>query len=342
MHISPTLLERLLNRLNVLPVPVLDSFAGIIYGRVLTIAVRRGFFESLAHAPQNTAQIASATKLHESGVELMAESFVIGGYLKKRAGRYSLTRGARKWFLRQSPNYLGNILEYFEMLYWRWGDFERSLEHGRPSRPYYEGFGEKDWRVYVNAMHDLARLLLPEVMPKVRLSRNSRRLLDVGGSHGLYSVECCRKYPGLSASILDFAPALVHTKDLLAHAGLTGRCSTIEGDFLQCELPVENDCILLFNVIHGLTEQQNLALIRKSYYALRTGGKLFLLDQMKGETAASALGSFIPLMVGLNMLNEIGGTSYATSEVRDWCGEFSAVKVYRLRIPGITLIEAVK
>ncbi len=342
MNISPTLLEHLLHRLNLLPVPVLDSFAGIIYGRVLTIAVRRGLFEAMADGPKGIEEIAAATRLHVRGVELMAESFVVGGYLKTHEGRYSLTRRGKKWLLRKSPNYLGNIIEYFGMLYSRWEDFEYSLEHGRPQKPYYEGFGEKDWSVYVHAMHDLARLLLPEVLPKINLPSAPRTLLDIGGSHGLYAIECCRKYPGLSASILDFAPALSHTKGLLKKSGMGERCSTIEGDFLQAELPGGNDCILLFNVLHGLTEEQNEALVEKSRHALNAGGRLYILDQMKGGRSQSALAGFIPLMVGLNMLNEIGGTAYAVAEVRAWCGGFSSLKVYRLRMPGITLIEAVK
>ncbi len=48
MILKFTLLERLLHRLYILPTPIMDAFGGVIFGRVLTIAVRRGLFEAVA------------------------------------------------------------------------------------------------------------------------------------------------------------------------------------------------------------------------------------------------------------------------------------------------------
>ncbi len=48
MILKLTFLERLLHRLHILPTPIMDAFGGIIFGRVLTIAVRRGLFEAVA------------------------------------------------------------------------------------------------------------------------------------------------------------------------------------------------------------------------------------------------------------------------------------------------------
>ena len=75
-------------------------------------------------------------------------------------------------------------------------------------RPYYEMYGEREWRVYVMGMRDLARLLLPHVIGKVLPAADARQLLDIGGSHGLYAIECCKRRPGLHATVMDFAMPL--------------------------------------------------------------------------------------------------------------------------------------
>jgi len=342
MVLNLTLLERLLHRLHILPTPIMDAFGGVIFGRVLTIAVRRGVFEAVATHSLSVEEIARATQFHSKGVELIADAFVVGGYLKRVGEKYIISEEGKKWLLQSSPHYLGNLIHYFETLYSRWGSFEYSLEHGHPERSYFEVFTEKDWETYVYGMRDLAKLLLNEVKPKLILPNNPKSLLDIGGSHGLYAIECCRRYPTLHATVMDFELALRHTSEIVKAEGMSERISVLEGDFTKNELPPNQDCILMFNIIHGLSEEENQRLIAKSFDALNAGGRLFILDQMKEKKSRSGLAEFLPLMVGLNLLNEIGGNVYAVDAVKGWCSGFSSVNKHTLRLPGVTLVEAVK
>jgi hypothetical protein len=44
---------------------------------------------------------------------------------------------------------------------------------------------------------------MPEVLRVIQVPRTARRLLDVGSSHSLYSVELCRIHPNLTAKVPD-------------------------------------------------------------------------------------------------------------------------------------------
>lgn len=342
MQIRLSFFERVLHRLHLLPTPFLDAFGGIIFGRVLTIAVRRGVFEAVADAPRSVHEIAERTRLHPRAVELMAEAFVLGGYLGHEGDGYRISVEGKKWLVRSSPHFVGNLIRYFEMLYDRWGAFEYALEHGLPRRPYFEQFTEEDWRIYVYGMADLARLFQPHVLRRIVVERTEGSLLDLGGSHGLYAVELCRRYPRLRAVVMDFAPALRVTEQVLRQEGMRERIEVRAGDFLREPLPSGLECALMFNVVHGLTDEQNTTLIAAVHEALNDGGRLYILDQLKGTKRRSSLAAFMPLMVGLNLLNEIGGTAYDRRDVERWCSGFRSVKHYRLRLPGVVLVEAVK
>jgi len=63
MTFNLTLVERLLHRLHLLPVPVVDAFSNVVYGRALTIAIRRGFFEALTGGPLTHHDLAALTAL---------------------------------------------------------------------------------------------------------------------------------------------------------------------------------------------------------------------------------------------------------------------------------------
>jgi hypothetical protein len=337
-----TLLERLLHNLHLLPTPIMDAFGGVLFGRVLTIAVRRGVFEAVASTPKSIEEIAHATQLHPHGVELIVDAFVVAGYLKRSDEKYLVSEEGKKWLLKSSPHYLGNLIHYFETRYTRWADFEYTLEHGQPHRNYFDEFTNEDWKIYVYGMRDLAKLLLSEVRSKLILPSNPKSLLDIGGSHGLYAMECCRRHSALRATVMDFAPALHHTLTIAQTEGMADRVSLLAGDFTKEQLPNNQDCILMFNIIHGLNEEENKKLVAKAFGALNAGGKFFILDQMKEKKSRSGLSQFMPLMVGLNLLNEIGGNVYEVESVKNWCAQFTSVKEHSLRLPGVSLVEVVK
>lgn len=342
MILRLTLPERLLRLAHYLPLPVMDAFGGVLFGRVLAIAVRRGLFEALADGPLGSDGLASRTGFHAEAAGLVADASVEAGYLKKRGGLYALTGEGRKWLLKESPHSLVHLILYFETLHERWRLVEKALDHGKPARVYYDGFSESDWRGYALGMRDLARLVIPLVMPKIRPGRAATLLVDAGGSHGLYAIECCRRHTGLSAVIMDFAPALNVARECIRDAAMEERVRVQEGDILRDPVPSPADCIFLFNVIHGFNAEQNRGLIARTLAALRPGGKLFILDQLKGDRGSSGLGRFVPLMVGLNLLSESGGTAYRHEQVEEWCAAASSTRLHRLRLPGLTLVEAVR
>ncbi len=334
-----TPLERLLGRLHLLPAPVMDAFGSVLFGRVLVIALRRGVFQATADAPCTVEDLAQKTDLSPKGIRLVAEALVSGGYLRRKGNAYSASAETRRWLLKESEYSIGNLLRYFETLYQRWDYLEYSLEHGSPPRPYYELFEEKDWELYVLAMRDLARLLAASVVPRIVLPDGTGLLLDVGGSHGVYSMECCRRSAGLTAVVMDFEGALRHADGLIRKAGMEQRIVLSPGDFLKKPFPKDVDVALMFNILHGFSEAENRRLFRKTLDALRPHGRLYVLDQMRSDSGGSPLARFIPLVVGLNLLNEIGGTSYTQEMVAGWCSGVSRIRRRRLRLPGLTMLE---
>ena len=342
MSVFPTFKERLLSRLHLLPTPVLDGFASVLFGRVLAVAVRKGFFESLASASLSAEMLAARTGLDAQAARMIAEALVSGQYLRATRKGYALSAESRKWLLRDSPLFLGNLVAYSETLYARWAHLDYALQHGRPERPYYERFSDDDWRLYVMAMRDLARVLMPHVMRRIALPAGSCALLDLGGSHGLYAIGCCRRYPKVRAVVMDFAPALRQADAIVRQEGMMDRVQLVSGDILRDPLPEKQDGILMFNVIHGFGDASNAALVQRAIGALRPEGKLYILDQMTRTRRSRGVAGFLPLMVGLNLLNEIGGRVYTFEQVRSWCGQAATTKEFRLPIPGVTLVECTR
>ena len=105
----------------------------------------------------------------------------------------------------------------------------------------------------------------------------------------------------------------------------------------------EFDAILAFNIVHGFSPEANDRFLMSLAFALKHGGILYILDQLN-DSRSKGVGQLLPLMVGLNLLNEIGGSVYRFEEVKSWCEKagLKRVKMRRLSVPGVHLVEARK
>jgi DNA-binding MarR family transcriptional regulator len=344
MPVRLSLRERVLFLLNRLPVPIFDAFAGILLGRALMVCNSYGVFEVLHGSGHSPAELGEKVGLSTPGMEVLLRTLEAGGYVKRSGNHYRNSRVAERWLTRKSPHYLGNLVQYFDSLFSRWDHLAETAQRGEPVKPYFEYFKEKDWETYTYGMMDLARLLMPEVLRVIQLPRTARRLLDIGGSHGLYSIELCRIHPGLTAEVLDLHEVSKVGERITQDCQMSSRVVHRSGDFKKDNFGSGYDIVLAFNIIHGLKSSENSSLIRKVSESLDGAGTLFIMDQVTDRTKSSSLSSLIPAAVGLNLFNEIGGKTYTFGEIRGWCEEAGLVdcRFKKLRVPGVGIIRAKK
>jgi len=336
-----TLKERLLARFNLLPLPIYDVFVAPLLGHTIAKAIHTNLFDTL-DLPQTVEQIATRLNLQPQATSLLLSTLDAAGYVKRKDEFFSLTAAGRKWFLQSSPTYLGNFVRYVDILYRHWLYLDETMKSAHPPATYVESFGEKEWEVYVYGMMDLARIIYPRIASKLVLPDDAKHLIDLAGSHGLYSIELCKRNPRLQATIVDLPQALKFTQRIVREHNLEAKISLLPGDMLHLSYRHSAyDAALAFNITHGLTVEQNTSFFRKIFDALKPGGVLYMLDQCRHERG-SQTERLIPLIVGINIMNEVGGNVYTEEEYRTWLlrAGFKRVKIYRLRLPGVFLFRA--
>lgn len=342
MAINLSFRERILFLLNRLPVPIYDAFANVLVGRALMVCNSSGIFDVLHESPRSLPELAAKVGMSTRGVDVLLQTMEVAGYVTRDANRFRNSVIAERWLTSTSPHYIGNLVRYFETLFSRWEYLGETVERGEPGKPYFEFFSGKDWEIYTLGMMDLARLLMPEVLKIVTLPRNARRLLDLGGSHGLYSIELCKRHPDLRADVIDFEKAVMIGRKISEEHRTSSRITYRAADFKKDIFQRDYDVVLAFNVIHGLKPSESLSLMKKIALALKRGGLLFIMDQVRNRQSGSSVSRLIPAVVGLNLFNEIGGNAYTFDEIREWCSEAGFVECAekRLRVPGVSIVYA--
>jgi predicted O-methyltransferase YrrM len=163
---------------------------------------------------------------------------------------------------------------------------------------------------------------------------NVRRMLDVGGGSGAYSIAFARANPALHADILDLAAVEPIARRHIQDSGVADRVHVRSGDLRSGRLGEAYDLVFVSAICHMLSPAENLDLLRRCHEALAPGGRVvvqdFILEPDKTAPRFAAL-------FALNMLvGTRGGASYSEPEYAAWLAEAGFQEIRRARLPGIT------
>jgi cyclopropane fatty-acyl-phospholipid synthase-like methyltransferase len=160
-----------------------------------------------------------------------------------------------------------------------------------------------------------------------------KRMLDLGGGSGAYSIAFVKAAPALHSEVVDLPDVLPITEEHIRQAGLSDRIVTRAGDMLSVSLePAAYQVVLLSAVCHMFSPEENQLLLHRAYAALAPRGRLvisdFILDADKTSPRFGALFS-LNMLVGTQ-----GGASYSESEYTAWLRSAGFTECKRVRIPG--------
>jgi predicted O-methyltransferase YrrM len=309
-------IERLVYRLNLAPRPLLETQMAFSLGRLIMVATKLGVFEALADGPASAAEIAERCGTSEVGTGKLLFALTGAEYLKADNGGYALTPVSRKWLLRDSPN---SLVDKMLFQFYEWEYMERSEDYVRSGEPLeLHSMTESDeWDSYQRGMRAMANAAAGETVRRMPVPKAATEMLDIGGSHGYYSVALCRKHNGLRSTILDLPQAIEHAAPLLAKEGMGDQVVHRAGDALTDDLGTEiYDLVLIAQLVHHFSEEQNRELAARVARALRPGGVYAVLDEFRPRTPKDAgqLGAMLEFYFALTSQS---GT-WAVEEIEGW------------------------
>ena len=348
MPLIPNFVERtLLLRMNQAPGVILDIFSAAGF-RMAHTAIKIGMFDALSEKPMTADEIAQHRNIDSRGAQILLNCLESFGYLNLEGDRYANTKLTSKWLLQDSPSRMLDFVGWWRELVFKFWDehFDRALREGKPPETIYEWLDHQPggWAIAQAAFEATARLLVEDVIKKIELPPGATKILDVGGGHGLYSIELCKRYPHLSATIFDLPTALDRARSNIAHEGLAGRVAVKPGDYTNDDLGNDYDGVFLFNVIHAHTADENGHLLDRVSKALNPSGRVMILDQMEDQSIMPVAKSGIRLLAMVYFMT-LSGETFAYDVVKGWLKQagYSSVKRHSfLTAPGNIMMNATK
>ncbi|NIR46393.1 MAG: methyltransferase domain-containing protein [Gemmatimonadetes bacterium] len=272
----------------------------------------------LAQGPLTADELAERLGLDARAALLFLDALAALGLLNKETGRYSNTEEAARFLVPESLDYLGHRLRAARDSWELWARLPEALRTGQRQR---EKTPFRDDPVAARSLllsiHRNARSRAADILLNGSVELDDRRrMLDLGGGAGTYSVAFCRAYQELHSTLVDRPIAAAVARDVVASAGLEDRITILEYDVDEGELPASYDFIWISNVIHSRSFNANRALFERLLSRLEPGGTIAIHDLiMENDRTTPPAAAVFSLHM---LLNNGVGRCYTFQEVNGW------------------------
>lgn len=335
-------LEWMALRLNLAPLPLLHTQIYFTVARTIMTAAELGIYEALGKGSKSSDEVAASCQTHPRSTRQLLDCLVGIGYLYFKNNHYSIVPKMQKWLLKENDsNIIGKLR--FQLMEWNWmGQLEDYVKTGKPL-DLHGTISAKEWEHYQEGMRDLSINAAREVAGKLKLSKTASRMLDIGGSHGLYSIELCKKNPNLKSTILELPGAVDFASNIAHRYDQSGNVSYQSGNALTDDLGEEQyDLVMINNVVHHFTEEQNIALAKKIARALKPGGLYAIGEFIRMEKPGE--GGVMAASTGLYFSLTSSSGNWSESEMASWqtgAGLKRRKTISTMSIPGwkVTIAE---
>lgn len=294
---------------------LMQTMRGFQESRILLTAVELDIFTAVGNG-STAGEIAARIGADARATESLLNALVAIGALEKKDGVFHNTSETAGFLVAGTPDYAQPALMHVVNMWNSWSTLSECVRAGTAVMPPSIEEKRQPWmRSFIAAMHRNAETVAGQLVRTVGAA-GVRRLLDIGGGSGAYSIAFAQANKELRAEVFDLEIVMPIAQSHIREAGLEDRVTTRIGDLRRDEFGNGYDLILLSAICHMLGPDENNDLFGRCRRALATGGRLvirdFILDPDKTGPKQAAI-------FALNML--VGtrtGSTYTRQEYADW------------------------
>jgi predicted O-methyltransferase YrrM len=316
-----------------LPDDLRQAVNGFRESRVLLTAIELDVFTNVGGGA-DAATVAGSLGTDPRATEALLNALVAVGVLEKRDGIFHNTPVADRFLTGGSEHDSRAALTHTVHLWSRWSTLTECVRRGTALSRDERSDPEVEWtEAFIAAMHKNAAVRAPQVVRAIGLE-GVRRVLDLGGGSGAYSIAFAQAGEDVHADVFDLESVVPITRRHIEEAGLADRVGTRVGDLLEDSYGTGYDLVFISAICHMLSPDENRAMLSKAFAALAPGGRVviqdFILSSAKTAPKSGAL-------FALNMLvGTRAGSAYSHDEYAGWLREAGFSDPGHVRLPGPT------
>ena len=232
--------------------------------------------------------IAENLKLSNYGVKVLIEAGLSLEMVYAKDGKYFITKSG--YFIDRDDLTRVNMDFTQDVNYLGMEKLEDSIKNGKPEGlkvfgnwpTVYEALAElpeqvrKSWFAFDHYYSDYA---FPEILPIIN-KENPKKILDVGGNTGKFSIFCAKNLPEINMTILDLPGQVKDANKNIKTEGLEDRISTHALNLLDNSIafPKGHDAVWMSQFLDCFSQEEILGLLKRSREAIDENGSVYILE----------------------------------------------------------------
>ncbi len=263
------------------PKSIIDMARGHEISRVLSTAIDYGIFD-LCRVPKTAYEVYQELGTDCDMTERFLNALVALQLLIKQGNKYVNTALADTFLVKGEDFYQGNLIKLWASSYALWPKLGEVLKEGvkklwRPETS--EMMAKVFDPTFTLAMTEYAICggvqAVAKTISEFSELRQAKRLLDLGGGTGIYSITLAQLKPDLEVTVFDIPPVLEITKEFTSRYKMESRIALMGGDYMEDDFGTGYDVVLASHSLYNPKEVL-LPTLEKIYNALNNDGSVIL------------------------------------------------------------------
>lgn len=281
--------------------PLWDLWLSSYHLPAVAVADELGIFDALQEQADGGAGLAGRLGYDERALSVLLSLLAALGFLALHSGRYHVTDVSRNFLLHDSPFHWGGLLGRVSGNLSVHATLRRLVRGDRSEETAVSGDNKRPVEAWESGQLEakqarhIAAFMHSHSMPAAAgVARNGdfsgvRRLLDVGGGSGCFSISLARQYPDMHCTVMELPAMCEVAREYIAAAGMADRVDTVAVDMFRQDWPGDFDALFFSNIFHDWDFDTCLGLARKAHAALKPGGRICLHEMLLNDDGAGPL-----------------------------------------------------
>ena len=278
-------LVRLSKKLTPANVAIIEMVQGFYVTKAIGVAADLNLSEHLKQSEKSISELSRITNTHEESLYRMMRMLASQGIFIEKKNQIFKNNRLSNSLLDQQNSMRHMVMHQVNGINWKmFEELDYVVKSGKNAAQkvlgmdvfeYLEKNPDKN-KLYNHAMTNSSLMLSYAILSEYNFKK-ADTIIDIGGGQGILLAMILQKYKSVQGKVFDLPHVVEGAKEIAQQYNVSERLETIPGNFFK-SIPSGGDMYFLKSIIHNLSDDQCVHLLKDIKAVLPENGKILIFE----------------------------------------------------------------